>query len=88
MADSHDDATAREALRDVARFAEYRRFIADHQATAEAEGRWAWARLAGHTLDSIRLGVTAAGSLLSNLATHGVDVHRIAREVLAERKGA
>ena len=86
--DTHNEATAREALRDVARFAASRATIARHQALATTEGRPAWASLAGHTLSSIRLGVTAAGRELAALAARGVDVHRIAAEVAAERRAS
>ena len=86
--DSHHEATAREALRDLTLFSATRARIAREQATARADGRDAWARLAGHTLDSIRLGVTAAGRELATLAARGVDVHRIAREVRGERRRA
>jgi hypothetical protein len=88
MTDTHDEATAREALRDVARLAAARAFIARQRAAAEAEGREAWARLAGHTLDSIGHGAQAAGREVARMAVRGVDVHRIAREVAAERRGA
>ena len=86
--DTHSEATARDALHDVARFAATRATIARAQAVALADGRLAWAALAGHTLDSIRLGVTAAGRELAPLALRGVDVHRIAAEVRGERRRA
>lgn len=85
MNTTHHQAQAREALRDLARFAAARARIAQAQAQAIAEGRDAWARLAGHTLDAIAAGAEAAGRCVARLAVAGVDVHRIARDVRRER---
>lgn len=86
--DTHNAATAREALRDLRTFGRARARIARAVAIAESEGRTAWARLARASLDSIGLGAEAASHAVARMAVAGVDVHRLSVEVSAERSRA